>query len=120
MIIFEFPRSFVWLLVVSRMMIGFGFLGIAVELLLIIHSLNGTLLFRRTILIFAIAIGACGIARFVDGYFMLSMTAGPIVSHEVAIWVFDSISAIISVSAMVILAPLTWNAMGGHYPLKNL
>src|SRR5581483_12185198 len=108
MIIFEFHRSFIWLLVVSRMMIGLGFTGIGLELLIIVRSLNSALLFRRTILIFAFAIGACGIARFVDGYFMLGMTAGPLVSHEATIWIFDTISAVISVSAMIILLPLTW------------
>lgn len=120
MIVLEFHRDFLWLLVASRLMIGVGFIGIALELLIIVHYLSTTLLFRRTISLFAMSMGACGISRLVDGYLLLTMTAGPIVSHEAIIWAFDSMSAIISFAAMIIMLPLVWNAMGGHCRITEL
>lgn len=101
-------------------MIGVAFLGIGLELLIIVYYLNTTLLFKRTIIMFAVAIGACGLARLVDGYFILTMASGPIISHEIMIWAFDSMSAVVSFAAMIIMLPLVWNAMGGHCRITEL
>lgn len=120
MVLFEFDRSFIWLLVVSRMMIGIGFVGVSIELAIIVRFLQRDLLFRRTLTMFAAAIGACGVSRVVDGCFLFSMMGPPVVSHEVVIWVFDSVSAVMSIAALLIMLPLVWNAMGGHFKLKTL
>lgn len=120
MVDFRFDMRFVWLLFISRASIGIAFVGIAIELVVIVRALSSALLFRRTVLMFAIFIGACGTARLVDAYLMFDMMGGPIHTHEVLIWVFDTASAITSLSAMVALIPLVWNATGGHCHVRGL
>ena len=120
MVTVEFHKAFFLLLVVSRLLIGVGFVGIAIELCIIVRALGGYLLFRRTVMIFATFIGTCGLSRLVDGYLLLSMLGGPIPSHEMLIWVFDSISAVVALSAMIILFPVMWNATGGHCKIPEL
>lgn len=120
MIMFEFQRSFLFLLVASRIIIGIGFVGTCLELLIIVHALKSVLLFSRTVTMFALAIGACGVARLVDGFLLLTMPVPPIFSHEVAIWAFDTLSAAMSLAAVIVMVPLVWNALGGHVWLKRL
>lgn len=112
--VFHFDRDFVWMLFASRTIIGVAFAGIAIELLIIVRALSRALLFRRTILMFAVFIGACGFARLIDAYLMFHMLGGPLRAHEMLILTFDTVSAITSLSAMVALVPLVWNATGGH------
>lgn len=120
MVDFHFDMDFVWLLFISRTIIGIAFLGIAVELIIIVRALSAALLFRRTILMFSIFIGACGTARLIDAYLMFDMMNGPIRMHEMLIWAFDTTSAATSMAAMVALIPLVWNALGGHCRIGGL
>lgn len=120
MVTVEFHKTFLLLLAVSRLLIGVGFVGIAIELCIIVRALGNYLLFRRTVMIFAAFIGACGLSRLVDGYSLLSVLAGPIPSREMLIWIFDSISAVMALPAMVILFPVAWNATGGHCKIPKL
>lgn len=119
-IILEFHRLFIGLLAVSRLIIGIGFVGVCLELLIIVRALKDVLLFSRTVRMFALAIGVCGVARLVDGYLLLGIGEQPLVWREVTVWVFDTLSAVTSQAAVIVILPLMWNALGGHIWLKKL
>ena len=115
MVSIKLHESFLLLLEVTRITIGIGFIGAAIEIVAIVHALGKSLLFPRTLTIFAICIGTCGLSRLVDGYLLPTMIESPSYPHEILIWIFDSASASAALALMIMLFPMMLNARGHHW-----
>lgn len=104
-------HALLYLFVVIRIMIGASFLGVCLELSLLVYKLRETLIFKRTVLIMATFIGFCGLSRIADAALLFQMTS---IKHSLLLPTFlaDGLSAVAGVAAMLTLLPFVLNIYG--------
>lgn len=116
----------------ARLAIGFSFLTISIEVTIIVASLGDMLLFRRTLSIFALFVGACGISRLLEAistYLVIDQVVAAATKFDLLRaaypypWILMTAeigTALSGLGAMVVLVPLVLNARGWRIRLDRL
>ncbi len=97
---------------------------VAAQLIIIRQVLGDTLMFRRSVLIFAIVVGVCGVARISSSVELLHLVTVrqmfQLTAFELVEASLEALSAVCSLAAAIAMIPLTLNSMGCRIYMDKL